>query len=791
MVSALDRKLLRDLARMRGQVITIALVVACGIASYVTMRSAFDSLVHSRDQYYADYRFGDVFASCKRAPLSLRSKLETLPGVARVQTRLVERVLVPMKEMTRPASGTVVSRPRHDRESALNGVHVTRGRDLDANEPDEVLLLDTFARAHDLEPGDTVDVVINGTLRPLRVVGFALSPEYVMTLAPGQLSYDPATSPVLWMNETALFAAFQMEGAFNSVSLELEPGADSRGILTALDTLLAPYGGFGAVSREKQQSNFMLQGELTQLESMASFVPYLFLFVAALLVNVVLSRLVQLQRAEIATLKAVGYPNRAIGVHYVKLVGVIVLGGAVLGVAVGAWLGSGMTRLYTDEFFRFPDPKYRLEPSTIAFAFGVGAITAVLGAWISARGVMKLPPAEAMRPPAPARFERSRLEAIVLWEWLGPSTRMIWRELSRRPVRLVLSALGVSLAVAILVVGRSMWDAMDQLMNSYLHEALREDITVTLTTPAHPRAVREAEHIPGVLYAEGLRQVPVRFRSGHRFRDSAVVGYPTESRLRHLIEVDGSRFEALPEQGIVLTRKLGEILGVEVGGRVTVELREGQWRTESVTVAGFLDEPFGLLGHMREQALAALLRDSGAVNTLLLDVDPLATERVEQRLKDLPMVASVNSPSDIKRQFDEQSAAIMQVFTFVMTLFAGVIAVGVVYNNTRVALSQRSRELASLRVLGYTRREIATILFGEQAVQVAIAIPLGLVLGHLMSNAMMANADPEAYRLSVVVSGTTYAFAIAVTLASAVISAVIVRRRIQTLDLIAVLKTRE
>jgi putative ABC transport system permease protein len=450
-----------------------------------------------------------------------------------------------------------------------------------------------------------------------------------------------------------------------------------------------------------------------------------------------------------------------------------------------------MTRLYTDEFFRFPDPSYRLEPGTVAFSFGVSVVTALLGAWIAAKGVMDLPPAEAMRPPSPARYERSRLEKLGLWEWLDPSARMIWRELSRRPVRLVLSAVGVSLAVAIVVVGRSMWDAMDQLMNSYLHQSMREDVTVTLTLPASPRAVREVAHVPGVLYAEGLRQVPVRFRSEHRFRDSAIVGYPEPHRLRQLLSGAGTPFDGLPERGIVLTRKLGEILDVGVGSSIEVELREGQWNTGKVTVAGFVDEPFGLTGHMREQALARLLGDWGAVNTLLLEVDPLETERVERRLKDFPMVASVSSPSDMKRQFDEQSAAIMKVFTFIMTLFAGIIAVGVVYNNTRVALSQRSRELASLRVLGYTRREIATILFGEQAIQVALAIPLGLVLGRWMSSAMMANTDPETYRLTVSVSGTTYAFAIAVTLASAVVSAIIVRRRIQTLDLIAVLKTRE
>jgi putative ABC transport system permease protein len=328
-------------------------------------------------------------------------------------------------------------------------------------------------------------------------------------------------------------------------------------------------------------------------------------------------------------------------------------------------------------------------------------------------------------------------------------------------------------------------------MNFYLHRAMREDVTVTLTVPASPDAVSEMANLPGVLAAEGLRQVPVRFTSGHRYRDSVITGYPEPCELRELLHADGRPFGPIPERGVVLTKKLAEILELQVGDRVNVELREGMWRKRDVTVAGLVEEPFGLAGHMRAKALASLLGDAGAVNTLLLRVDAPFTGTVERRLKDLPLVASVSSPHDVQRQFDEQSAAIISVFTLIMTLFAGIIAIGVVYNNTRVALSQRNRELASLRVLGYTRREIAGILFGEQAVQVALSIPVGLLLGRWMSEAMMNNADPEVYRFPVFVSGTTYAFAIAVTLLSAVVSAFIVRRRIQKLDLIAVLKTRE
>lgn len=789
-MSVLDKKLLRDLAGLRGQVITIALVVACGITSYITLRSAYDSLLISRDEYYTEYYFADVFARLKRAPRSVANQLAAIDGVERVQTRVVEQVLVPMRQMTRPASGTIVSLDPRQRRFRLNDVYIKQGRGLEPGRHDEVLVIEGFALAHGLRPGDRLPVVINGTLRRLRIVGVALSPEYVMTLAPGQLSYDPAQTPVLWMNEEALAAAFRMEGAFNDVALTLQRSAAEREVLTQVDEILKRYGGFGAVGRDKQISNYMLQGELSQLDNMAGFVPYLFLFVAALLVNVVLSRLIQLQRGVIATLKAVGYRDLNIGLHYLKLVSVILFAGAVLGVGLGAWLGREMMALYTDEYFRFPNPRYRLGLDAVGFSVGISVAAAVAGAWLSVRQVVGLPPAEAMRPVAPARYRRSLLERVRLWNWLGPSFKMIWREASRRPLRLLLSALGISLAVAILVVGRSMWDSVTYLMDVQFHRSMREDLNVTLLNAKSTRGLSTLRHIPGVHYAEGLRTVPVRFRAGHRHRDASIIGYPADVRLRHLLDADARR-HSIPERGLLLTTKLGELLDLQVGDQVTVELREGNWETREVPVVGFVDEPFGLAGHMNQRALSRLLRDGGAINTVLLEVDTDRLAAVEAELKQMPAIASVFSPLDFRRQFDEQSAAIIGVFTFIMTLFASVIAVGVIYNNARVALSQRNRDLASLRVLGFTRREIATLLFGEQAIQVLLALPLGLFLGHALARAMMANADPENYRLPVQVSSQTYVFAIAVTVISAAFSGWLLRRKLSKLDLIGVLKTRE
>ncbi|TPV94420.1 MAG: FtsX-like permease family protein [Myxococcales bacterium FL481] len=788
-MSPLFRKLLRDLSRLRGQVITIALVVACGIASFVAMRSAYDSLLFSRDSYYSTYRFGSAFARIERAPNSLAARLEAVPGVAQVYTRVVESVMVPMPDMPRPASGTVVSLPA-DGRAPLNAIYLKRGRYLDPARADEVIILEAFAEAHGLDPGDRLPAVINGTLRQLTIVGIGMSPEFVLTMPPGAMTFDPKRVVVLWMLRSVVESAFQMEGGFNDVVARLQPGADERGVLETLDAVLAPYGGTGSVGRAKQPSNYMLSGEIAQLESMATVVPAIFLFVAAFLLNVVLSRLVILQRGQIATLKAVGYYDRAVGLHFLALVSVIVVIGAVLGIGVGAYLGEAMTGLYTDQYFRFPQPDYRLELDVAATAVIVSLLAAVVGALAAVRRVSRLPPAEAMRPPAPATYRQSLLERMGLFRWIGPAARMVLREVQRRPVRVFLSAIGISMAIGIMVVSRFMYDAMAFMMDVQVHRAMREDITVVLAKPLPERAVRDLAHLDGVLSAEGQRSVAVRYRAGHRWRDAAVLGHPKGAQLRRIIDRDGVE-HPVPAHGVMLTSKLGEILGLEVGDLVQLELREGDRRRQTVPVAAFVDESFGLQGHMARSGLHRLLGEDQIVNLVLLKVDPLHFDAIMLELKEQPWVLSVASPRDFREQFEEQSGEMMGVYSLILTTFASIIAIGVIYNNTRVALSQRSRDLASLRVLGYTQAEIAGILLGEQAIQVALAIPLGLVVGYYMTVSMMSTVDPETYRLPIVISARTYIYASMVALASALVSALLVRRKLERLDLIGVLKTRE
>ncbi len=792
MVSTLHRKLLRDLVQLRGPIVTISLVVACGVAAFVTMRGTWQSLLLTRDAYYSRYRFGEVFVRAHRAPNSVAASLLEIPGIESVYTRVVTLVRLPMPGMDAPAIGYVVSVP-DDGPPPLDAIRIARGREIAPGHLDEILVLETFAKAHDLDPGDSLPIVIEGAIRRFRIVGIANSPEFVFGLPPGELmAPDDRRFAVVWMSRAAAGPASDMDGAFNDVVATMQPGASEAAVLADLDRVLEPYGGLGAIARERQTSHFFLEQELGQLENLALWAPILFLGVAAFLLNVVLGRLVQLQRGEIATLKAVGYSDRRIGLHYLELASFIVILGAGLGLALGVFLGHGMTGIYV-QFFRLPALDFELTPRIAASAGGISLAAGVLGALVTVRSVARLPPAEAMRPAAPAVYRRGAAMGAfggALSALLGPSVRMVLREVSRRPVRLVLSVLGVALSVGMLVMGRSFIDSMDYLVDDYLPGTQREQLTVTFDTPLAPRALGELEAIPGVRRAEGLRALPVRFRSGHHERESVAYGYPEGLTLRVIRDTRGRSVE-LPPRGALLTTTLAEVLDVKPGDSIVLEPLEGDRRHRTFRIAGLVDEMFGMQAYFRTEELHRVLGETPSVNTAMLSVDADRVEGVLYRLRDFPEVAGAVRLEDTIQHFRDQSGQSTEVTSTVLTLFAIVIAIGVVYNNARIVLSMRSRELASLRVLGFTRGEIAAILVLELALQIVLAIPLGWVFGYLMLAAMLRTTDQEIFRLSPIVSASTYALATIITLAAGAASAVLVRRKLDRLDLVGVLKTRE
>ncbi|HUP25848.1 MAG TPA: FtsX-like permease family protein [Thermoanaerobaculia bacterium] len=785
---SLHKKLFRDLWRVRSQAVAIMLVFASGIALFVLSRGAFSSLRLTQQVYYRDAAFADVFARAKRAPLRLEERIRELAGVRETETRVVVEVTLDVPGLEEPASGRLVSVPDQG-TPLLNRVFLRRGRWLDPARPQEVLASEAFVDANGLVVGDRVAAVINGRREELVIVGVALSPEYIYSIRPGELFPDPRRFAVLWMARQPLSAAFDMEGGFNDVTLTLAPGALEAEAIAGLDRLLQPYGGTGAIPRAQQVSHWYLEGELGQLQNMGTMLPTIFLGVAVLLVNIVLRRTVSVQREQIAQLKALGYSNGDIAAHYSQWALVVSLGGAVVGIIAGAWMGNGILGIYRD-YFRFPVLAYDWSLRNIALALLVAGLAAAGGALGAVRQAVKLPPAEAMRPQAPDRYRATWIERLGAGRWMRAPSRMIVRNVARRPGRTFASIVGIAFAGAIVVMGNAMMDAIDRLMDIQFGQVQRQDVTVTFNEPVSSRAVFELRRYPGVLRVETMRAVPATIRAGSRSRQVGITGLESDPRLMRIYSGDRGALPP-PRDGLLMSEKLAELLAVVPGGAVEVEVLEGRRPRLVVPVVGTVEDFTGTSAWMEIRALQRLLQEGGALSAAALSIDTTAAPELLRRLKLTPAVAGVALQQAVVDNFETYLAENMGVFLGMLFFFALVIAFGVIYNTARISLSERSRELASLRVMGFRRAEISYILLGELALLTLLALPAAMALGYGLLAMMASSLDTELYRIPVVVSARSQAIACVVVAASAVISGLVVRRRLDRLDLIGVLKTRE
>jgi len=787
-MSPLNRKILRDLWRIKAQALAIALVIGSGVAMYIMSLGTLHSLEETRDAYYERYRFAQVFASMKRAPDRLAADIAAIPGIKTVDTRIVKNVTLDVPGLAEPASGRIISLPESG-EQTLNTLHVRQGRMPAPGRPDEVLVNEAFALAHGFNPGDGFAALINGHKRALTIVGVVLSPQYVYALGPGALMPDDKRFAVIWMGTKALEAAFDLGGSFTDVTVALVRGTGEADIIDTLDRLTEPFGGIRAYGRKDQISNWFVSNEITQLRAMSNVAPPLFLGVAAFLLNIVVSRLVETEREQIGLLKAFGYSNGQIAWLYGKFVLAIVMLGLVIGVAFGTWLGRGMTELYT-EYFRFPFLYYIVDAPIYATAILIGIAAGLAGTMAAVWRAARLMPAVAMTPPSPTSYRTAWVERLLRLHGLSEPSRMILRHSLRWPVRSGLGVLGTALAVAILVGALFFLDSMDRLIDLQFFQTQRQDVMVRFTEVRGASTMAEIAGMPGVLAAEPFRSVPARLIAGHRKRYETIIGLNPDAVMFRPLGV-GLRPLKLPGNGLAMSTKMAEILDVDLGDLVRVEVKEGQRPVVELPVTVLVEEYIATPVYMNLKALNRLLAEAPAISGATLHVDGGRAEALYRELKDMPAVSAVSIREVLVQSFRqtiEENIGLMIDFNI---LFAVVIAFGVVYNSARISLSERSRELASLRVLGFTKGEVAYILLGELGLLISVALPLGCILGYGLAALWVTSMDTDLFRMPLVVDRATFAWSIVVVLAAAAISGLVVRRRLDALDLIEALKTRE
>jgi putative ABC transport system permease protein len=785
---ALDLKLFRDLKRLRAQALAVALVVAGGVASLVLAVGSFRSLQETRVAYYERYQFADVFASVRRAPKSLLEEIAAIPGVAAVEGRIAKLALIGVPGFREPVTGELISLPEGG-APVLNRLYLRAGRMPESGRADEVIVSEGFAKAHGLRLEQHFNAILNGRQRELLIVGTALSPEFVYSMGPGDRAPDEARFAIVWMDEKALASVYNLDGAFSSVSLRLLRAADEREVIRRLDQLLDAYGGQAAYGRKDQTSDAYLDHGLAMLRNMSETLPPIFLLVSAFLINLTLGRIVALEREQIGLFKALGYHNAAIAGHYIKLVMVIVVAGILLGSAAGTWLGAYVTRLYGN-FYRFPFLVFAHNPDLHVVAAALSLLAASLGALRALKEVVTLPPAVAMQPPAPPRFHRLLPATVRLRHLFSQPVTIMLRNVTAHPLRAAFTTLGMALATGILVASLFLTGTMEQLIDVTYFMADRQDATVSFVERRPASVLAQVARLPGVVSVEPYREVPVRVRHGSIERRVMLSGRPRDADLRRIIDV-GFRPVVLPAEGLAISAWLAGLLRVHVGDSVEVDLLEGQRRTVTLPVTALVEDYFGMQGMMDEQALARLMREAPTVSSVSLSLDPARENEFFDAIKRLPTVSGTVLQRASLANFRAVIAVLVTAMASIYTGLAIVIAFGVVYNSARISLSERSRELASLRVLGFHQSEVLGILLLELALITLLAQPPGWALGYGLAWMLKTNMAGELMRAPLLVEHSTYVLASALVLVAAVASALFVRERIQRLDLIAVLKTRD
>lgn len=789
-MSTLHTKLWRDLTRLRAQVLTIAMVVAIGVSGFVGMFAVHESLKGSRDAFYADNRLADVFVGVKRAPVHLRERLAAIHGVADVKLDVLFDAQVDLPGVIPPVTGRFIAldlSAAHAGRQGLNALTLKQGRWPERGTALEALVSDRFAAARNLKPGDVVHAILNGRRERIHLVGTAVTPEYVFASQGG--APDDTAFGVWWIDGRRLTEQFDMEGAFNQASLRLLPGAPELPVRAQVDRLLADYGSVGAVGRDGQLSAKIVSDELASLKVMGTVLPAIFLAVAMFILNVVLSRQVATQRSQIAALKALGYTDGAIAGHYTQLALVIAGLGVGAGLALSEFIGRGMLSLY-DEVFRFNGLDYLMSPWLLLASALIAALAATAGTWAAIRSVVRLRPAQAMQPPSPPRYSTTLVERLGLGRFLSTGARMVVRQVERRPLRAAFTVTGIALAVALQISGAFWLDAIAHIADVQFRQVQQGDVLVNFRRPVPPTVVQDLQRLPGVIDAEPYRTEPVKVSLRGRSEDTALSGYRGDAQLLRVVDETRGAI-AMPQHGVVLSALLARELGARVGDRITLDFRLWNRRQVQVEVVDIVHTMFGKLLFMNLDAMNRLAGDGDGVADAALQVDPAAMTAFWTAVKGAPTIASVFDKAGSYEAFDQRTQKNMGIFSGILTVFAVAMAVGIIYNAARISLSERAWELASLRVLGMTRAEVSVLLLAELGAELLIALPIGAGLGYGLASAMMAMMASDAIDFPVVIEPSTYASAALIVLAAGVASALLVRRQIDRLDLVSVLKVRE
>ncbi|MBI1319364.1 MAG: FtsX-like permease family protein [Candidatus Hydrogenedens sp.] len=784
-------KIIRTLRQNWGQSLAVMAVVLCGTACYICVYSAFLNLRLTRDTYYSEYRFADFEIMLERAPETAVFQVESMPGVSRARGRIVRDGSVDIEGIDEPRSGRVISMPV-PRGAAINDIVVNQGRYLEPGAQQEVVLSERFATANGLEPGDWISVTLESKKYPLKIVGTGQSPEYIYLIRNVQeLLPAPERFGVLWVSEEFAETAMNMSAACNNIVGLMDDPEQTDVLFDQIEKAFSNYGVFAKVKKEDQLSNSFITDEIKGLQATATVIPTVFLGIAAMILFVLLGRMVRMERTQIGLLKAFGYTDLAIAWHYIEYGLALCLAGCAGGFFLGQFLSRQLIKLYV-EIYSFPLLESRVYPEVLWRSMGITIAFTLCGAVFAARQAAGIQPAEAMRPEAPRSGAKLLLERFAaLWRRIPFSWKMTLRNAKRNRFRAAIHVAGVAVSTGLLMMGMFTMDSMDYMLAFQYENVQRENVRVGFQREQGKDTLYDLQRFDHVRRAEPLMEYPFRATSGHRTKDIVLTGLDTGSELRKLIDT-GGREVHVDGPGVILSDKLAQQLQVQPGDTLRLEPLMGRVEGERTAIVSRISQQYlGAGAYMEIGALSRLLNEPYAFNAALLRTDAGSDSGLKKRLKDIAAVDSVGFSKEAYQALRETLASNMRVMSTMTLIFAGVIAFAIIYNLTSVSLAERQRELASLRVLGLTTAEVGRILYNESTLLslggIVFGIPAGIALCAMMVNAY----DTELYRLPFHIDRESYALAVLLSIVFVVLANLATWRRLNRLDLMAVLKERE
>lgn len=792
-MSVLDRKLRRELFAHVWLLVAIAGIVLVGVACFVATGTAYDNLTRAKTDYYRQCRMADFSIELKKTPLADLRAVAELPGVAEIRPRIQFYSTVDLDAAPEPLNALVLSMPDR-REAVLNDIVLRRGAYFSDRRANEVIVNEAFAEANGLAPGDWVKLVLNNRSQELYVVGTAISAEFVYMLSPGTIVPDAEHFGVFFLKESYAEDVFDFDGAANQVLGRLAPGTavSTEEILDRAELLLADFGVFTTIPLANQLSNKYLSEEIEGLQTFAVFMPVVFLTVAALVLNVLLTRLAEQQRTIVGTLKALGYGDWQVFLHFLKFGLAIGLAGGLAGCGLGYVLAELMTWVYRF-FFVFPALENHFYPGRMLAALAISLGCAVMGSLRGTRAVLRLQPAEAMRPAPPKRGGKILLERITFfWRRLGVGWRMVFRSLARSRVRSIAGVFAAAMGAAVMASGFMMVEATYFLVDFQFKWLVKSDIELTFKDERGPDALLEAARLPAVARAEPMLNVACTFEHGHLRHKGGITGLAADAALTVPRDAD-ARPIRVPSAGLVMTRILAQILDLEPGDLVTVRPTKGLRQPRQAPVVEIADSYLGAAVYTDIEYLSRLIGEEYALTGVQLKVEPDPAARAEfnRRLKQLPAIQGVADRHAMIQSLEDTIVLNMKVFIFLLVIFAGVIFFGSILNSSLVSLAERRREVATLRTLGYGPWQIGSLLLRESLVLSFFGTLLGLPLGYYLTVAMAASYESELMRFPVLLSAATPATTALMALVFTVTAYLFVQRSIHRMDWLAALQANE